>query len=71
MNIAVDTFKIFAAGVGVGIGVSCLTMITIKAKKHEIAVKKECDEKLDEIAREEARKVVKKREYYYNLNKES
>lgn len=65
MNIAVDTFKIFAAGVGVGIGVSCLTMITIKAKQHENAVKEECAEKLDKIAREQARKDVE------SLSKES
>lgn len=56
MNIAVDTFKIFAAGVGVGIGLSCLTMITIKAKKQENAVREECAEKLDKIAREQAKK---------------
>lgn len=65
MNIAVDTFKIFAAGVGVGIGVSCLTMITINAKKHENVVREECAEKLDKIAREQARKNVE------SLSKES
>lgn len=65
MNIAVDTFKIFAAGVGVGIGLSCLTMITIKAKKHENAVREECAEKLNKIAREQARKDVE------NMSKES
>ncbi len=60
MNIAVDTFKIFAAGVGVGIGISCLTMITIKTKQHENAVREECAEKLAKIAREKAKEMVEK-----------
>ena len=66
MNIAVDTFKIFAAGVGVGIGISCLTMITIKSKKNEAEVREECAEKLRKIAEEKARRQVRE-----ELNKES